>query len=88
MRLAHQAEKPVFHMGLHQARRHRPPGKPARLGHARHLEQGGGGGDVGVQTAGRSGDQIVRHRLAGIFGLQLGGVGGDAVLQLLGGGGE
>ena len=38
--------------------------QPARSGDARDLILGGGRADVGIEAAGRSGDQIHRHRMA------------------------
>src|SRR6516225_12237009 len=55
----------------------------ARLCDARHLEFGGGGRDVGIETAPRRGDEIDRDRRRRIFCLELFGVVLHAVDQCL-----
>ena len=59
-------------------------GKAARLGHARHLEIGRGRRDVGIEAAGRGGDEIDRDRRVGIFGVQLRRIARHALDQRLG----
>ena len=53
----------------------------ACVGDARHLEEGGGRGDVGVEAAGRGGDQIDRDRRPWIVLGELGPVAFDPVDQ-------
>src|SRR5260370_34757770 len=55
----------------------------ARLGDARDLEQRGGRGDVGIEAAGRGGDEVNRHRGRRVLGGQLRGIGLDPVQQRL-----
>ena len=65
-------------------------GHVAGAGDARGLPERGFGRQVGIEAAGRGGDQRVRdrQRRGGVFLLEAGDVGGGAVAQLLRGGPE
>ena len=58
-------------------------GDVALAGDARNLELGGGGGDFGIETGAGSGEEIDRNRRVWIFGVEFGGVGFDAIDELV-----